>query len=71
MAEDHINKIRNEHSDMLSSMVTHQARVEQYNQQKEAERIANEEKQRISMKEEAEANRKIKELEIKQQALAM
>ena len=71
MAEDHLNKIRTEHADILSSMVSHQAKVEQYNQQKEAERIANEEKQRVSMKEEAERQAKMKELEIKQQALSM
>ena len=62
MAEDHLNKIRTEHADILSSMVSHQAKVEQYNQQKEAERIANEEKQRVSMKEEAERQAKMKEL---------
>ena len=66
MAEDHLNKIRTEHADILSSMVSHQAKVEQYNKQKEAERIANEEKQRVSMKEEAERQAKMKELEMQE-----
>lgn len=77
-AEDHLNKIRMEHANILTGIDNQKILVDQYNQNQQVEREKQEVKQeKLSVrsaqasKDQLEHDRKMKELEIKSAALSM
>jgi septal ring factor EnvC (AmiA/AmiB activator) len=76
-AQEHYNKVKMEHADILTGLENQRLQVEKYNQQQmvEKQNQANiqreqEEKQMQTQKDMLEHQRKMEELEIKRQALS-
>lgn len=70
-AVDHLNKIKLEHSDIINNIQNQALKVQQYNIQKEAKLAEKATQDATIAKDQAETERKNKELSIKEQALTL
>lgn len=76
-AQDHYNKVKIEHADILTGMENQRLQVEKYNQQQAVEKQnqaimqkEQQEKEMQTQKDMLEHQRKMEEIEIKRQALS-
>jgi len=71
IADDHLNKIRAEHTSILEGMDAQKVKVDNFNQNRIMQQTQQAAQQAQSQKDQLEADRKMKELEIKAAALSM
>lgn len=70
-ADNHLNDIKSQHADLLQGMQSQAEKIILFNQQKQAQRVVDQQRSDTLAKESAESDRKTKELEIKQAALML